>query len=99
MLAHKHIITNLVIGTLTVATIWMLLGGRTFCSWVCPYHFVAEWAEKLHLWLAAKKLVTDQAMNRGLRSVFWLASSRWRRWPPATRCSRPSRPPASCRAR
>jgi hypothetical protein len=38
MLAHKHIITNLVIGTLTVATIWMLLGGRTFCSWVCPYH-------------------------------------------------------------
>jgi ferredoxin-type protein NapH len=72
MLAHKHLITNLVIGTLTVATIWMLLGGRTFCSWVCPYHFVAEWAEKLHLWLAARKIVTDQGMNRGLRSVFWL---------------------------
>lgn len=72
MLAHKHIITNLVIGTLTIATGWMLLGGRTFCSWVCPYHFVAEWAEKLHLWLAARKLVSDQAMNRGLRTVFWL---------------------------
>jgi ferredoxin-type protein NapH len=72
MLAHKNIITNLVIGTLTVATGWMLLGGRTFCAWVCPYHFVAEWAEKLHLWLAAKKLVSDQTMNRGMRSVFWV---------------------------
>ena len=73
MLAHKHIITNLVIGTLTVATGWMLLGGRTFCAWVCPYHFVAELAEKLHLRLAAEKLVSDQAMHRGLRTVFWLA--------------------------
>lgn len=71
MLAHKHIITNLVIGTLTVATGWMLLGGRSFCSWVCPYHLLAEWAEKLHLWLAARKLVSDQSINRGLRSVFW----------------------------
>lgn len=72
MLAHKHLITNLVIGTLTVATFWMLLGGRSFCSWVCPYHLLSEWAEKLHLWLAAKKLVSDQQMNRSLRAVFWL---------------------------
>ncbi|MFO1266064.1 MAG: NapH/MauN family ferredoxin-type protein [Rubrivivax sp.] len=72
MLAHKHLITNLVIGTLTVATLWMLLGGRTFCSWVCPYHLLSEWAEKLHLWLAARKIVSDQQMNRGLRVVFWL---------------------------
>jgi ferredoxin-type protein NapH len=72
MLAHKHLIVNLVIGTLTVVAFWMLLGGRTFCSWVCPYHFVAEWAEKLHLWLAAKKLVSDQTMSRGLRTAFWI---------------------------
>lgn len=72
MLAHKHVITNLLIGTLTVATFWMLLGGRTFCAWVCPYHLLAEWAEKLHLWLAARKLVSDQHMNRGLRAVFWV---------------------------
>lgn len=79
MLAHKHVITNLMIGTLTVATGWMLLGGRTFCSWVCPYHLLSEWAEKLHLWLAARKLVSDQHMNRGLRVVFWLvfAAAAW----------------------
>ena len=36
MLAHKHIIVNLVIGTATIFVGWLLLGGRTFCSWVCP---------------------------------------------------------------
>lgn len=72
MLAHKHIIVNLVIGTGTVFALWLLLGGRTFCSWVCPYHLLAEWAEKLHLYLAKKKLVTDQNINRSLRTVFWI---------------------------
>ncbi len=72
MLAHKHIINNLLIGTGTVLVLWVLFGGRTFCSWVCPYHLVAEWAEKIHLWLAGKKLVTDQTMDRRLRTVFWV---------------------------
>lgn len=72
MLAHKHIIVNLFIGTFTVLMIWAMLGGRTFCSWVCPYHLVAEWAERLHLFLAEKKLVTDHEFHRGTRTVFWL---------------------------
>ena len=72
MLAHKHIIVNLVIGTMTVMVFWMLVGGRTFCSWVCPYHLLAEWAEKLHLWMASKKLVSDQTMSRSLRTYFWI---------------------------
>lgn len=72
MLAHKHIITNLVIGTGTVFVLWLLLGGRSFCSWVCPYHLVAEWAENIHLWLVKKKLVTDQNIDRRLRTGSWL---------------------------
>lgn len=72
MLAHKHIIVNLVIGTGTVFVLWVLLGGRTFCSWVCPYHLLSEWAEKLHLYLARRKLVSDHAFHRGTRTVFWL---------------------------
>ena len=71
MLAHKHIIVNLVIGTATVFVLWLLLGGRSFCSWVCPYHLVAEWAEKLHLYLVKAKLVTDQSMDRRLRTLSW----------------------------
>jgi ferredoxin-type protein NapH len=72
MLAHRHVIRNLLIGTATIGLIWALLGGRSFCSWVCPYHFLAEWAEKLHLFLAAKKWVSDHPLHRGLRVVLWL---------------------------
>jgi ferredoxin-type protein NapH len=38
--AHRH-------GTVGCGV--ALLGGRSFCSWVCPYHLLSEWAEKLHL--------------------------------------------------
>lgn len=72
MLAHKHLIVNLVIGTFTVFLLWVLLGGRSFCSWVCPYHLLAEWAEALHLKLVEKKIVTDHEFHRGTRTVFWL---------------------------
>ena len=72
MLAHKHIIVNLVIGTMTVFTLWLLMGGRSFCSWVCPYHLVAELAEMLHLKLVEKKIVTDHEFHRGSRTVFWV---------------------------
>jgi ferredoxin-type protein NapH len=71
ILAHKHIIVNLVIGMTTMLVFWMLFGGRAFCSWLCPYHLLAEWAEKIHLFLVKKKLVTDQNIDRRLRTVFW----------------------------
>ena len=71
MLAHKHIIVNLFIGTFTVFLLWVLLGGRTFCSWVCPYHLVSELTEKLHLMLVDRKIVTDHEFHRGTRTVFW----------------------------
>lgn len=71
MLAHKHLIVNLLIGTATVGLVWFVLGGRSFCSWVCPYHFLSEWAEKLHLYLAQKKIVKDHPLHRGLRTLVW----------------------------
>jgi ferredoxin-type protein NapH len=72
MLAYKHVVLNLLIGTLTVFVLWWLLGGRTFCSWVCPYHLVAEWAEALHLRLAARGWAGDLQFHRGVRLVFYL---------------------------
>jgi ferredoxin-type protein NapH len=72
MLAYKHLVLNLVIGTVTVFVLWWLLGGRTFCSWVCPYHLIAEWAEALHLKLAEKKWVKDVQFHRGVRTVFYV---------------------------
>ncbi|MCB1773578.1 MAG: NapH/MauN family ferredoxin-type protein, partial [Gammaproteobacteria bacterium] len=72
MLAYKHVVLNLLIGTVTVFLLWVLLGGRTFCSWVCPYHLLAEFAEKLHLKLVDKKIVTDRTFHRGVRTVFYV---------------------------
>jgi ferredoxin-type protein NapH len=72
MLAYKHVVLNLLIGTVTVFVLWWLLGGRTFCSWVCPYHLIAEWAEALHLRLAARGWAVDLSFHRGVRLVFYL---------------------------
>ena len=60
------------IGTVTVFILWWLLGGRTFCSWVCPYHLLAEWAEMIHLKLAKEKLVIDLPLHRGTRTVLYV---------------------------
>jgi ferredoxin-type protein NapH len=72
MLAYKHVVINLLIGTLTVFIGWWLLGGRTFCSWACPYHLLAEWAEIMHEKLAKKRLVKDHPFDRRARTWFWL---------------------------
>lgn len=72
MLAYKHVVLNLLIGTVTVFIFWWLLGGRTFCSWVCPYHLVAEFAEQLHMKLVEKKVIKSVTFHRGLRTVLYL---------------------------
>ncbi len=72
MLAFKTVVVNLLIGTVTVLIFWWLLGGRTFCSWVCPYHLLAEWGEMAHNYLARKKIVKDHPFDRKVRTVFWL---------------------------
>jgi len=59
MLTQKHVAVNLAIGAVTVLLMWGLLGGRGYCSWVCPYHLVAEFAEKLHVKLASRGIVRD----------------------------------------
>ncbi len=72
MLAYKHVVLNLVIGTVTIFVLWFLLGGRTFCSWACPYHLLSEWAEKIHLWLVAKRIIKNHTFHRGVRTLFYI---------------------------
>jgi ferredoxin-type protein NapH len=72
MLAYKHVVLNLVIGTATIFVLWLLLGGRTFCSWVCPYHLLAEFAERIHLWLVKRRVIRAYTFNRRVRTVFYV---------------------------
>jgi ferredoxin-type protein NapH len=72
MLAYKQVLINLLIGIVTIFLIWWLLGGRTFCSWVCPYHLLSEWAEILHVRLVKKKVVKNHTFDRRARTFLWL---------------------------
>ena len=72
MLAFKEVVLNLIIGTTTVLIMWILLGGRAFCSWVCPYHLLAEWAEAIHVKLADKKIIENKTFHRGTRAVLYI---------------------------
>jgi ferredoxin-type protein NapH len=61
---------NFWIGMITILIFWFILGGRTFCSWMCPYHILAEWAEKVHNYLVNKKKIKEHNYHVGLRFVF-----------------------------
>ena len=79
-LAERRLPVNLVLGAVTVSLVWGLIGGRAYCSWVCPYHFVAELAERLHLWLAARGIVADHRLHRGVRTVLWVGFAALALW-------------------
>ncbi len=68
----SQVTMNMIVGLTTVILFYLLMGGRTFCSWVCPYHFISEWTEKLHNYLVRKRNIKDHHFNRGLRYVFWV---------------------------
>jgi len=72
ILATRLIPVNLIIGVVTIGLVYLALGGRTFCSWVCPYHLLAEWAEVLHLKLVAKRIVRNHTFDYKLKYVVWL---------------------------
>jgi len=72
MLADRQVAVNLVIGGVTTLLLWGFVAGRGFCSWVCPYHLVAELGEALHVKLAARGWVRDHPFQRGVRSLLWV---------------------------
>lgn len=72
VLAYKELLINLLIGIVTVAFLWWLVGGRSFCAWACPYHLLSELAEMLHLKLAEKRVVEDHPLDRRLRTILYV---------------------------
>ena len=72
-LAFKEVLINLLIGVTTVAILWWLVGGRSFCAWTCPYHLVSEWVEILHLKLVERGWAMDIPLDRRLRSILYVA--------------------------
>ncbi|MDR0247419.1 MAG: NapH/MauN family ferredoxin-type protein [Burkholderiales bacterium] len=55
--SHHAIPVNLAIGTASILVIYFAFGGRSFCSWVCPYGILSEIGESLRFWLVEKKIL------------------------------------------
>ena len=70
-LATYHMPINIIIGTVTILVFYLLIGGRTYCSWVCPYGILSEIAEKLHNNLVNKKVIKDRKFDHRVRHIFW----------------------------
>ena len=70
-LATYHLPINIIIGTTTIVIFYLLVGGRTYCSWVCPYGILSEIGEKLHNTLISKKIIKDRKFDHRVRYIFW----------------------------
>jgi ferredoxin-type protein NapH len=62
---------NMIIGTVTIILLYMLVGGRSYCAWVCPYGLLSEIAEKWHDALVAKKIIKSRKFDHRIRHIFW----------------------------
>jgi ferredoxin-type protein NapH len=71
ILSSKIIMVNLVIGVVTIILIYLIFGGRSFCSWICPYHWLAELGEAIHQILKKKKIIKNHTFDRKFRYYFY----------------------------
>ena len=71
ILSSKIIMVNLIIGVVTIFLIYLMFGGRSFCAWICPYHWLAELGEKIHLTLKKKKIIKNHPLDRRIRYYFY----------------------------
>jgi ferredoxin-type protein NapH len=71
LLAFGSLHTNLIIGALSIVLFYFFVGGRAFCSWVCPYGVLSEIAEKLNKELVKKGVVKPREFNHKIKYLFW----------------------------
>lgn len=69
--ANHSIQTNLIIGVLTVSFFYFIVGGRAFCSWVCPYNIFGEIGEKMHVFLLKRKIIKSYNFEQKIKYIFW----------------------------
>ena len=70
-LATYHLHINMIIGTVTIVLVYILIGGRTYCAWVCPYGLLSEIGEKINNTLVTKKIIKKRDFDHRVRYIFW----------------------------
>ena len=69
--AQHHLHINIIIGVTTIIVFYLLVGGRTYCAWVCPYGILSEIGEKWHDTLIAKKIIKERKFDYRVKYIFW----------------------------
>ncbi len=62
--------TNLLMGVAVATLFYLLVGGRAFCSWVCPINMVTDAANVLRSRLGFNRLANKQPASRKMR--YWI---------------------------
>ncbi|NPA66323.1 MAG: NapH/MauN family ferredoxin-type protein [Epsilonproteobacteria bacterium] len=75
--AEHHLHTNIIIGVSTIVVFYLLVGGRTYCAWVCPYGILSEIGEKLHDTLVHKKVIKERKFDHRIKYIFWAMFLLW----------------------
>ena len=70
--ATYHLSINMLIGTITIALFYIFLGGRTYCSWVCPYGLLSEIGEKINNTLINKGIIRKKEFDNRVKYLFYL---------------------------
>ena len=61
---------DIIVGALIVALFYMIVGGRAFCSWVCPVNVITDAANWLRRVLYLEKIERKVWLGRSLR--YWV---------------------------
>jgi len=70
-LTQHHLHINIIIGVTTIVLFYLIVGGRSYCAWVCPYGVLSEIGEKLHNTLVAKKIIKNRKFDHRVKYIFW----------------------------
>jgi ferredoxin-type protein NapH len=71
LIAGAALATDLVIGVAIVAVFYLIVGGRAFCSWVCPVNMITDLANFLREKIGMNKLQgIKQPASRKIR--YWV---------------------------
>jgi ferredoxin-type protein NapH len=68
--AGATLAADVLIGALIIALFYGIIGGRAFCSWVCPVNMITDLANWLRRKLGISQVQKRVYMSRGIR--FWV---------------------------
>lgn len=67
-IAGHGIQTSALTGALIVLIFYLLVGGRVYCSWVCPLNIITDAAN----WLRRKLAIKGQGMRFSMHTGYWI---------------------------